>query len=203
MMILGKLFAKSLLFIRRSWREILMRLLRPAFGRYGRNFIFGPHDHFNFENIEVGDDVSLGSGAVLMASESRILIGDKVMFGPNVTVVGGNHNTSQRGKFMYDVIQKRPEDDQDVVIEDDVWVGCGAIILKGVRIGRGSIVAAGALVNRDVEPYSIVGGVPARVIGVRFGDFETLRNHDTALYPPDKRLKDDALKELLQHVPRS
>lgn len=202
-MILGQLFARSLLLVRRAWREILMRLLRPAFARYGANFIFDPHDHFSYEHIEVGDDVSLGSGAVLMASESRILIGDKVMFGPNVTVVGGNHNTSQRGRFMYDVIQKRPEDDQDVVIEDDVWVGCGAIILKGVRIGRGSIVAAGALVNREVEPYSIVGGVPARVIGVRFGDFETLRNHDTTLYPPDKRLKDDVLKEILQRVPRN
>jgi acetyltransferase-like isoleucine patch superfamily enzyme len=175
-------------------------LLRPAFGRCGRNFIFDPNDHFNHENIEVGNDVSFGSGAVLMATESRILIGNKVLFGPNVTVVGGNHNTSQEGKFIYDVTQKRQEDDQDVTVEDDVWVGTGAIILKGVRIGRGSIVAAGALVNKDVLPYTIVGGVPARVIGVRFEDFETLRRHDSSLYSPEKRLSDDVLKKTMEYV---
>ena len=122
------------------------------------------------------------------------------MFGPNVTVVGGNHNTSEAGRFMYDITQKRPEDDQDVVVEDDVWVGCGAIILKGVRIGRGSVVAAGALVNRDVLPYNIVGGVPAKVIGVRFRDLETLHRHDSALYPPEKRLGDDALRKTFEHA---
>jgi len=121
------------------------------------------------------------------------------MFGPNVTVVAGNHNTSQMGRFMYDVTEKRSEDDQDVVIEDDVWVGCGAIILKGIRIGRGSVVAAGALVNRDVLPYSIVGGVPARVIGVRFRGLETLHRHDSALYPPEKQLSDDVLSKTLEH----
>jgi len=54
-----------------------------------------------------------------------------------------------------------------VVIEDDVWVGHGATILKGVKIGKGAIVAAGAVVTRDVESYSIVGGVPAKLIRVR------------------------------------
>lgn len=54
-----------------------------------------------------------------------------------------------------------------IVIEDDVWIGHGATILKGVKIGKGAIVAAGAVVTRDVEPYSIVGGVPAKLIRVR------------------------------------
>jgi acetyltransferase-like isoleucine patch superfamily enzyme len=53
------------------------------------------------------------------------------------------------------------------VIEDDVWIGHGATVLKGVRIGRGAVVAAGAVVTRNVEPYTVVGGVPARLIGRR------------------------------------
>jgi acetyltransferase-like isoleucine patch superfamily enzyme len=196
----AKFLAKGVLLLQRVWRRAWMLFVRPAFGRYGRNFIFDPRDHFNHENIEVGDDVSLGRGAVLMATQSKIRIGNKVMFGPNVTVVAGNHNTSQVGRFMYDITNKRPEDDQDVVIEDDVWVGCGAIILKGVRIGRGSVIAAGALINRDVLPYTIVGGVPAKIIGVRFRDLETLHGHDAALYPPEKQLSDDVLGKTLEHA---
>jgi acetyltransferase-like isoleucine patch superfamily enzyme len=198
-MIAGKILAQGLLFVRRVCRYLFMILFRPAFGRHGRNLIFDPYDHFDYKNIEVGDDVSMGSGAVFMATESRILIGNKVMFGPNVTIVGGNHNTSQPGRFMYDVHEKREKDDQDVIIEDDVWLGAGTIILKGVRIGRGSIIAAGALVNRDVMPYSIVGGVPAKIIGVRFNEIELLRAHDSVLYPPEKRLDDDVLKMTIEN----
>ncbi len=99
---------------------------------------------------------------------------------------------------MCDVIEKRPEDDQDVIIDDDVWVGSGAIILKGVRVGRGSIIAAGAVVNKDVPPYSIVGGVPARKIGTRFGNVETILKHEASLYQADNRLSVECLKNSIE-----
>jgi len=75
-------------------------------------------------------------------------------------------------------------------------VGSGAIILKGVRVGRGSIVAAGAVVTRDVLPYTIVGGTPAKIISLRFGDVETISEHETLLYPIDKRLSNQTLQEI-------
>lgn len=145
-----------------------MVLYKPLFKRHGRNFVFDPFGHYSFHTIEVGDDVFIGQGAVLLASESKIVLGSKIMLGPNVTIMGGDHNTSQIGRYMYDVDEKLPENDLPVHIEDDVWIGTGAIILKGVVIGRGSIVAAGALVINDVSPYSIVGGVPAKEIKKRF-----------------------------------
>ena len=94
------------------------------------------------------------------------------MFGPNVTIMGGDHNISQVGQYMFDVKEKLPENDLPVIIEDDVWLGTGCIILKGVTLGQGSVVAAGALVIKDVPPYSIVGGVPAKVIKMRFSEEE-------------------------------
>jgi len=188
--------AKGLVFGQRLWRRLKMVLFRFEFRQHGRRFIFDPDAFYTYQNIEVGDDVSIGTGAVFLASESKIIIGNKVMFGPNVTVVGGDHNTSLVGKFMYDVLEKRPQDDQDVIIEDDVWVGSGAIILKGVRVGRGSIVAAGAVVTRDVLPYTIVGGTPAKIISLRFGDVETISEHETLLYPIDKRLSNQTLQEI-------
>lgn len=192
--------AKSLTLWRRLWCRAKMLFLRPAFRRYGKHFLFDPDGQYTFENIEVGDDVSIGTGAILMATESRIIIGHKVMFGPNVTIIGGNHNTATVGRFMYDVKEKRPEDDQDVIVEDDVWVGSGAIILKGVRLGRGAIVAAGAVVNKEVLPYTIVGGVPAKIISTRFGDIETILKHEMALYPPEERLNEEFLRKIFEHA---
>jgi acetyltransferase-like isoleucine patch superfamily enzyme len=180
-------------------RRMRMLLLRPAFRRYGRRFIFDPDGHYTFGHIEVGDDVSIGDGALMLATRSRIIVGSKVMFGPRVMIIGGNHNTTLAGRFMYDVQEKRDEDDQDVIIEDDVWVAAGVTILKGVRIGRGAIVAAGAVVNRDVPPYTVVGGVPARIIAPRF-DLETLLAHEATLYPPDRRLSREILQGVLNHA---
>jgi acetyltransferase-like isoleucine patch superfamily enzyme len=191
--------ATFFILLRKSLKRCMMIILRSAFKKHGTHFIFDPNGFYNFENIEVGDYVSLGDGATLLCSESKIRIGNKVMFGPNVTVVGGDHNTSLLGKYMYDIHDKNPEDDQDVIFEDDVWVGSGAIVLKGVTVGRGSIIAAGALVNKNVQPYSIVGGIPAKMISRRF-DVETILNHEELLYPPEKRLSRSILEKIYMDV---
>ena len=185
---------------RRIWQRLNMLLLRSAFHRYGKHFIFDPRDSFSYDNIEVGDDVSFGSGALLLAAKSKIIIGNKVMFGPKVTIVGGRHNTSVVGRFMYDVHEKRLDDDLGVIFEDDIWVGSCAIILRGVRVGRGSIVAAGALVNKSVLPYTIVGGIPAKKISMRFNDIDTIMTHEAMLYPPENRLSREYLEEIDNHV---
>jgi len=138
--------------------------------------------------------VFLGLQPVIMAAKSSINIGSKVMFGPQVMLIGGNHNTSQVGAAMFDVHEKRLCDDLGVTVEDDVWIGSRAIILSGVTVGRGSIVAAGAVVTRSVPPYSVVGGCPARVIRFRW-DVETILLHEDAVYGPELRLTEAELRE--------
>jgi len=181
-------------YFRRAMRRIRMYILRPLFGSYGKNFWFDPDGQYSFQNIHVGDNVSLGLRPTLIAVHSFIHIGNDVMFGPEVNIRGGNHRTDIIGRFMADIgpQEKRLIDDQGVIIEDDVWVGTRAIILHGVRIGRGAIVAAGAVVTKDVPPYAIVGGVPANVIKFRW-DVETILKHEKALYSPDQRLSKEEL----------
>ena len=190
------LLAKVMINYRRIWRKAKIFLLRPAFKEHGRNFIFDPDGLYSYDTVRVGDDVSIGPRATLLATESAIIIGSKVMFGPNVTLIGGNHNTSIIGQFMKDVTTKRPQDDMDIVVDDDVWIGAGATILKGVHLGRGCIVAAGAVVVKDVPPYAIAGGVPAKILGIRFG-IETILKHESHLYVPEQCLKRDDLMTLL------
>lgn len=157
-----------------------MYTVRPLFKAYGKNFIFNPFDVFTYKTISVGDDVFIGSGANFSASETYINVGSKVMFGPNVTIMGGDHNTFVLGSYMYDNKEKLPENDLPVIIEDDVWIGTGAIILKGVTIGKGSIIAAGAVVTKSCDPYSIIGGIPAQLIKKRFTT-EEIEKHEFLL----------------------
>lgn len=177
--------------VRRA-RESVMQSL---FGTRGRNLRFDPDGYYTFENIHLGNDVVLGRGAVLMAARSRIYLGNKVMLGPGVMIIAGNHNTSVVGEAMRDVNSKRAEDDQDVIIEDDVWLGARALILKGVIIRRGAIVAAGSVVTHDVPPYAIVAGNPAKLVRFRWGVEEILA-HEKKLYPTDQRLERGYLEEL-------
>jgi acetyltransferase-like isoleucine patch superfamily enzyme len=176
-------------------RRLLMYIYSPIFGSHGKNFRFDPDGFYSYKNIHAGDDVSLGYRPMLMAALSEIHIGNKVMFGPFVSIIGGGHNTVEVGSFMFDVHEKRPGDDLGVTIEDDVWVGAHAVILRGVTIKRGAIIAAGAVVSKSVPPYAIAAGVPARVIRFRF-DLETILKHEQMLYAPEERLTKETLEEI-------
>jgi len=171
------------------WRSVVAALYRPRFAAHGENFWFDPMGQYTYSTISVGDDVALGQGANLIASRSRIVIGNHVMFGPEVTIRGGNHRIDVVGRFMKSIRdeEKRPEDDRGVVVEDDVWVGTRAVILSGVRIGRGAVVGAGAVVTRSVPPYAIVVGIPARLLRFRW-DVNTILDHERRLYPEGQRL---------------
>lgn len=180
------------------WRAIHRRrrqLIGAArFAQHGDGFWFDPEGTYSYGSIHVGDDVSLGLRPVMIASRSKIRIGSHVMFGPRVTVVGGGHNISVVGRFMKTVTEKTGNEDLGVVIEDDVWVGAGATILRGVTLGRGSVVAAGSLVTKSVPPYAIVGGNPAHVLRFRW-DVETILSHEQELYDPARRLDRGKLEE--------
>ena len=136
----------------------------------------------DWPNVVVGNDVTINEGARFLNTRAKIVIGDHVMFGPDVTVITGNHRTDLQGRFMSTVTdsEKSGEDDADVVFLGDNWIGAGSIILKGVKIGFGAVVAAGAVVNRDVPDFAIVGGVPARVLKMRF-EGDDLRRHKDIL----------------------
>lgn len=121
-------------------------------------------------NLSIGDGASIPKGSTIYCTGAPLMIGKKVIFGPNPTIVTGDHRFDIIGKYIIDVTdaEKGVKYDAPVVIEDDVWCGANVTILKGVTIGRGSVVAAGAVVTKSFPPYSIIGGVPAKLIKMRF-----------------------------------
>ena len=145
----------------------------------GKDVYLGNGGIATYKNVSIGNHVYIGSNYVLQSAHGEILIGNHVMFGPGVHIHGGNHIYNQVGIYM-DMVKKSDGSDGKVVIEDDVWIGSNAIILKGVHVGFGSIIGAGAIVTKDVPEGSIVAGNPAKVIGMRFNADE-LNKHKAAL----------------------
>ena len=129
---------------------------------------------FGKSNLCIGDDVSIGLNNVFMCTRAKIIIGNHVMFGPGVTVITGNHRSNMIGKYMTEITDndKEETDDQPVVISGDNWIGANATILKGVTVGKGAIIAAGAVVTTDIPNYEIWGGIPAKFIKFRFSKNE-------------------------------
>ncbi|SEM42610.1 transferase hexapeptide (six repeat-containing protein) [Syntrophus gentianae] len=182
------------LYLRRIIDRVAMYIYMPLFATHGKNILFDPWGDYSFRNISIGNDVTLGTKPILLAAESKIVIGNKVMFGPEVCIVAGNHNISEVGSFMFDVHKKIPEDDQDVIIEDDVWIGSRVLILTGVTIGRGAVVGAGAVVSRSIPPYAIAVGNPVRVVKFRW-DVETILLHEKSIYPEKERFTRERLQK--------
>ena len=142
------------------------RLLK---GRYGRGAMLNKGCSFvAIDGITIGDWVYIGPGA-RMSGSGGLVIGNNIAIGPDVTILTSSHRYGDEEwiPFGPDVDRKA------VAIEDHVWIGCRVVILPGVTVGEGAVVAAGSVVTKDVPSCAVVAGNPAAVIKQR--DVETFR----------------------------
>lgn len=140
-------------------KKIRAMICKGIFDQVGSNinieknvFFGGGHE------ISIGDDSGIGLNARI---QGPLTIGKGVMMGPDVLIYTRNHEISRTDIYM---IEQGDTEASPVIIEDDVWIGARVVILPGVTIGKGAVVASGAVVSKSIKPYDIVGGVPAKVI---------------------------------------
>lgn len=189
---------KISLFFSWLWDKFWASFWKRSMTYCGRGVYLRPmsSDIKGLQNLSVGDGSSIPKGSTFYCTEAPLIIGKKVIFGPNPTIITGDHRIDVVGKYIMDIHEKLPENDAPVIIEDDVWCGANVTILKGVTIGRGSVVAAGAVVTRSCPPYSIIGGIPARILKSRFS-IEQILEHETQLYAIEERYTEDFLRNHL------
>lgn len=139
-----------------EWRRLInaksnIRVHPTASIRYANNIYIGENSHINMHcHIWPGKN-------------SKIILGDNLLMGPGVTVLATNH-----GMAKNDIMMQQDDIEKDTVIGNDCWLCSNVTVTAGVHIADGCIVAAGAVVTKDItEPYSIVGGIPAKVISKR------------------------------------
>lgn len=142
----------------------LKRLILRCYGaRVGRNpTIYAGVWIRPIRGLSLGDNVSIGKD-VIITTTGTVTIGHNVLIGHGSKIISANHVIPPgQGQIRFAGHESKP-----VIIENDVWIAAQAVILPGVRIGEGAVVAAGAVVTRDVPPFTIVGGVPARILRSR------------------------------------
>jgi acetyltransferase-like isoleucine patch superfamily enzyme len=137
-----------------------------SFGDYGMLTAYEQYAHTQqtfTPHITIGENCCIGAQSHITAINS-ITIGNNVLTGPRILITDNAHGTSTTDNLEISPIDRPIYSQGSVTIEDNVWIGELSTILKGVRIGKGSIVASNSVVTKDVPPYSVVAGNPAKVV---------------------------------------
>ena len=165
-------------FVKSFFRQTYSRYLKTKyrFPHLGEGFRWGNRWKIRPGFVSAGDFVFVGSYAWI---NYPTVIGDLTLIAPYFKEAGNDHGFTKPGVPIR--ILDTLDQDKVTIIGSDVWIGLNVTLVQGVKIGRGSIVATGSVVTKDVSPYSIVGGVPARLIKQRFSE-EQIAVHENLLY---------------------
>lgn len=177
-------------------RNLKLFILRKRLGYCGKDVaVFFPCRLSKPSNVFISDYVLIQPGSLFIIDRGKVFIGKWASIANNFTVITDNHvptvgvNHRILGKYH---INDRVK---DIHIGDECWIGFGVTLMNGVTMGRGSVAAAGALVNKDVPPYAVVAGIPAKIIASVFSKDQILE-HEKMLYPENERMSNEELDML-------
>ena len=172
-------------YIKNIYRKLNAFYYRKKYrlSRVDKNIYFGGASNIS-RDLKTEHDVYIGPNCIIYP---KVSIGAYSMLANNVSILGGDHKYDIPGS---PIIYSGREKLKATIIEKDCWIGAFSIIMCGVTIGEGSIIAAGSVVTKDVEPYSIYGGIPAKKIKSRFKTEEEISEHM-------KMLKDDNKEKII------
>lgn len=189
MTFLLEFIAQTSYFFSRFWVKYVLRpLYKSCLGYCGDNVDLRlTHNPGSLNNVYMYDNTNIYHGFRFISAGGKFIMKRNSGAAAGLTVITGNHQREKgvllktiSGTHMLDV-------EKDVVVEEDVWIGSNVTLLSGVVIGRGATVAAGSVCIRNVPPYAIVMGNPAKVIGFNFSPEEIVA-HEIQLYSEEERL---------------
>lgn len=155
-----------------------------------------PKNVFMYENTKVENStISAVLSKFIMKKGSAAAEGLSVHAGNHMQLVGKFYRTITNE----DKINSGKVFDKDIVVEEDVWIGCNVTLLSGAHLGRSAVIAAGAVVNSDIPPYCIAGGVPAKPIKFKW-TIDQILEHESILYPESGRFSREDLEKMFSET---
>lgn len=197
-----KLFLKRhlnfLIMLRAYFRYVYNTHIRITKGEtYGqfRNVVIEPPVNFTNPSLVYLDRCKIRRGLDLINNTGKFVVKKYSAISLNCTVVTGNHRPTVGVPHIILGSSHINDKETDIIIEEEVWVGVNCTLLPGARLGRGSIVGACSMVNKEVPPYAVVVGTPAKIIASVFS-LEQILEHERQIYPVEERFSQEYLEDL-------
>lgn len=162
-------------------------LNKNGYGKKGRNSIIKNNSIINKKNIFIDDWAVIQDQTNFISLHGKLRIGKYSVISSGCTIIPDAHKITVGIPFYINTMNHVNDESSDIIIEEDCWVGAGCILLPHTYLKRGSIVGAGSVVNKEVPPYAVVAGIPAKIIATKF-TIEQILKHESILYPPEERI---------------
>lgn len=182
-----------------GFRTIYQQYVEPynkkEYAKIGEHTIIASNTHVVPRNMVIDDYCVIQDRLNFISFKGKLYVKKYSVISSGVTIVPASHQLTVGVPFYVSTVGHINDKEGDVYIDEDCWIGTGAIILSNCHIGRGAIVAAGAVVTKVVPPYAVVAGVPARIIASKF-TMEQIMEHERILYPPSERTRREDIDDL-------
>lgn len=181
-------------------RFVNVRFIKPknrkSFGYFGNTTLLKtPAMITNPSNVFLYEDIHVRGGLQIINGSGRVVIKKFTGIAPDCTIVTGNHTPTVGVPHRLGGPCHINDNEKGVIIEEGVWIGTRVTLLAGAHVGRGSVVGAQSLVNKEIPPYAVAVGSPAKVIASVF-TIEQILEHERRLYKPEERFPRKYLEEL-------
>ncbi len=193
--LLSKIFSERLrMFIYTQFKTFFRTTNPKNYLRCGENVeLFGPLN-LDPKKVELDSFVRLQPGIRIISNNGKVVIKKYSAIGAGCVIIPGSHVPTV-GIPQYLSMEHINDTATTIIVNEDCWVGAGVYLLSHAEIGRGAVVAAGSIVTKQIPPYAVVAGSPAKIIAVRFSK-EQIMVHEAELYPEDERMSHKELDEL-------
>ena len=174
---------------------ILNSYYTSRLGYCGKNVVLrNPNAYTRLSRMYMYDNTSLFEGFNFISYTGKFIMKQNSGAAQNLTIVTGNHHRVLGVWMKSASINRLYDEEKDVVVEEDVWIGINVTLLSGVTVGRGATIGAGAVCTLNVPPYAIMKGNPAKVVGFNYTPEEVIE-HEKALYPESERIPIELLEK--------
>ena len=165
------------------------------YGRIGKHSVIRNNSILNHSNMYIDDWCIIQDQTNFISYHGKLTVKKFSVIASGCTIVPGSHSLTVGVPFFLSTSHHINDVEGDITIDEDCWIGAGCILLPKCHIGRGAVVGAGSVVKKDIPPYAVVVGSPARIIAAKFS-LEQVIKHEAILYPPNERFSKVELERL-------
>ena len=165
-------------------------------GSIGVGCQIAPYSTLVLKNMFLSDYVMIQDHVNFISRNGKLFVGKYSVISAGCTIIPGEHHLKVGMPFYINAKYHIEDEEHDIVIKEDCWIGASSVLLPGISIGRGAIIGAGSIVTKNVLPYTVVAGNPARLIAMRMKKEDVLKHEE--IYPENERLSINEINEIFE-----